>query len=147
LAIIISTSKDINSPKEIIWKIISDIDNDPNYWQGIRETRNLKKEGNTIERETIISFRQSKSQEIVTFERSNQITTSIIKGPIIGKKVLKLTEISDNKCSLAVNWDIQIQGIMRMFTPMVKKHILKGTIKAIDRIAKEGENRYNKTSV
>ncbi len=145
--VIISTSRTIYSPKEIIWTIISDLDSDPTYWQGIKEARNLRVDGNVIERETIISFQHSKSQEIITLEPSNQITINIINGPIIGKKVLRLTNVSDNESYLDVNWDIHLKGFIRVFTPMVKKHILAGTINAMERIAKEAEKRYKETKV
>jgi hypothetical protein len=54
---VILTSRDIDSSIDKLWDIISDVDKDPEFWYGTRSVKNIKKEGNIIERETIISFR------------------------------------------------------------------------------------------
>ena len=134
-------------PLEIIWQIVSEIDNDPHYWYGIKKVKNLTTDGNTIVRETVISFRNSRCEEVITLYPTNQILTQITKGPITGEKVLNITKISHVQCMLEVKWDIQIHGYMRLFSFAIKKHILKGTTNAIDRIAREGEKRYKKGSM
>ncbi|MBA2266798.1 MAG: hypothetical protein H0W19_00450 [Nitrosopumilus sp.] len=58
---LISTTRKINSSEELIWNIISDINKDPDFWYGIKAVKNIKTEGNTTERETIIAFRRSRS--------------------------------------------------------------------------------------
>ena len=37
----IKTSVTINSTQEKIWDIISDIDNEPKFWKGTKEVRNI----------------------------------------------------------------------------------------------------------
>ena len=140
----IKENKLLNSSKEIIWEIIADVDKDPNYWYGIRQVKNIRVNGNTIERETIISFRHSKCQEVITLEPPNIILTRIIDGPIIGTKQIKLQEISEHKCLLEVNWDIKTPGVMGLFNFIFKKHISTGTHRAIERIANEAEQRFSK---
>ncbi|KAF0868838.1 SRPBCC family protein [Candidatus Nitrosocosmicus sp. SS] len=135
----ISAFKIINANKQNIWKIISDVDNDPNYWYGIKKVKNLRKEQDFLERETIIAFRKSTCIETVKFKDNMQIDFKIIKGPIIGTKTLKLSKISDLSCKLEAIWDIKLQGPMSIFTFMVKRHILKGTKEALDRIAQSCE--------
>lgn len=130
-----STHKIINAKREKIWSIISDVDNDTEYWFGIKKIKNLRKEVNSLERETVIAFRKSKCIELVTFSEGNEINFNIIKDPIVGTKTLKILEISDRECKIEVNWDIRLQGLMRMFIFIVKKHILKGTQEALERIA------------
>lgn len=136
----------MNLPSDIVWQIISEIDCDPNYWYGIKRVKNLTAKGNIVVRETVISFRHSKCEEVITLEPPNRIVTQITKGPIIGKKVLTVTKISDGQCTLEVDWNIQVHGFMRLCVFMIKKHISKGTINAIDRIAKEGETRYQRAN-
>jgi ribosome-associated toxin RatA of RatAB toxin-antitoxin module len=132
---IILTSRDINAPTDELWNVISDIDKDPEYWHGTRSIKNIKKEGNIIERESTISFKDYKCKEMVTLNNKNQITIEIIEGPIIGKKTIKLEEINENKTRINIKWDIHIKGFMGLFTIFVKKHILKGTEEALSRIA------------
>ena len=141
---IIKEKKLLKSPKEIIWEIIADVDKDPNYWYGIKQTRKLRVNGNTIERETIISFRDSKCQEVITLEPPNTVLTRIINGPIIGTKLIKLQEISEHQCLLEVIWDVKARGLAGLLNFIIKKHISKGTRRAIERIANEAEKRSSK---
>ena len=136
---LISTSRKINSSDELIWSIISDIDKDPDFWHGIKAVKNIHREGNTIERETTISFRQSRCIELVTLTPLKQIVTVFREGPIVGTKRINLTRINAKECEIKVEWDIRMKGLMSLFTFFIKKHILKGTDDALERIAKKIE--------
>ena len=135
----ISTARKINSSDELVWNIISNIDKDPDYWYGIKAVKNIKKEGNTTERETIIAFRGSKCFELVTLIPHKQITIVIREGPIVGTKIINLTKLDTEKCEIKVDWDIHMKGLMSLFTFLIKKHILEGTDEALERIAKKVE--------
>lgn len=52
----------LNSPSDISWEIISEIDNDLNYWYGIKRVKNLTIKDNTIVRETVLSVRHSECE-------------------------------------------------------------------------------------
>ena len=136
---LISTTRKINSSDELIWSIVSDIDKDPDFWYGIKAVKNIKREANTTERETIIAFRNSKCLESVTLIPPKQITIAIREGPIVGTKIIKVTKIDTEKCEISVDWNINIKGLMSLFTFFIKKHILKGTDEALERIAKKVE--------
>ncbi len=136
---LISTARKIDSSDELIWSIISNIDKDPDFWHGIKAVKNIKREGNTTERETIIAFRNSKCLELVTLVPRKQITIVIIEGPIVGTKTIILTKIDTEKCEIKVDWDIHMKGLMSLFTFFIRKHILEGTDEALKRIAKKVE--------
>ena len=136
---LISTARKINSSDELVWSIISNIDKDPDFWYGIKAVKNIKREGNTTERETIIAFRDSKCLELVTLIPQKQITIVIREGPIVGTKIINLTKIDAEKCEIKVDWDVHMKGLMSLFTFLIKKHILKGTDEALERIAKKVE--------
>ncbi len=144
---IILTSKDIDAPIDKLWNVISDIDKDPEYRHGTRYIKNIKKEGNTIERESIISFKDYKCKEIVTLHNKNQITIEIVEGPLIGRKTITLEEINENKTRINVKCDIYMKGFMRLFTIFVKKHILKGTEEALSRIANKATEQKKEKEV
>ncbi len=59
-----------------------------------------------------------------------------MEGPIKGKKAITLTTIENNTTRINVEWDIKVNGIFGIFSGMIKKHILKGTEEALDRISK-----------
>jgi hypothetical protein len=144
---IILASRDINAPIDELWNVISDIDKDPKYWHGTRYIKNIKKEGNIIERESIISFKDYKCKEIVTLFNKNQITIQMVEGPIIGRKTIILEEINENKTRINVKWDIHMKGFMRLFSIFVKKHILKGTEEALSRIADKATEQKKEKEV
>jgi hypothetical protein len=140
---LISASRDVDSTTDSIWNVISDTDRDPEYWHGTKSVRNIKKEGNVIERETVIAFKESKCMEIVTLYDKDKITTEIVDGPIIGKRTITLEKIGENKSRIDAKWDIHMKGYMGLFSFFVKKHILKGTQEALARIADKTTEKQN----
>jgi hypothetical protein len=136
---LISTTRTIDSSDELIWSIISNIDEDPDFWHGIKAVKNIKREGNTTERETIIAFRHSKCLELITLTPRKQIKIVIREGPIDGTKTINLTKIDAEKCEIKVDWDIHMKGLMSLYTFIIIRHILAGTDEALNRIAKKVE--------
>ena len=135
---IILASRNIILPIDKVWQIISDVDKDPQYWHGTKSIKNIKKDGNTIERETTLSFRSKKCKEIIKLQSGNtyQIDIQIIGGPIIGKKTITLEKIDESNTKINAKWNIHLNGIAKCFTIFIKKHILKGTEEALERISK-----------
>lgn len=135
---IIETSIEINSASEKVWDLVSDIDNEPNYWKGTKEVKNISKKGNITNREIIIAFRDQKCQQEVTLYPKEKIEAVFTKGIISGSKSIKLIP-QGNQTLLQVIWDIQLTGLMGMFTGMIKKHIKNGTDLALQSIKEELE--------
>ena len=44
----IDASIEINAPVNKIWDIISDLDNEPKFWRGTKETRIVSRDGNVV---------------------------------------------------------------------------------------------------
>ena len=40
----IEVKVEINAPAEKVWAVVSDIDNEPKFWKGTKEVRNISKE-------------------------------------------------------------------------------------------------------
>jgi carbon monoxide dehydrogenase subunit G len=135
---IIETSIDINSTSEKVWEVVSDIDNEPKFWKGTKEVRNISKEGNVIIREIIIAFRDQKCQQKVTLYPKERIEAVFTKGIISGSKTITLISQGDQTL-LEAKWDIKLTGLMSMFTGMIKKHIKTGTDSALQSIKEELE--------
>ncbi len=134
----IEVSKEINAPVEKVWKIASDVDNEPKYWHGTKSVKNLNTAGNTITREVIIAFKNSKCMETVVLNPMKSIEVNITEGPLKGSKVITLNDIG-GKTKVDVVWDIKLSGMMSMFTGMVKGHIEQGTKDALERISEDAE--------
>jgi carbon monoxide dehydrogenase subunit G len=135
---VIETSIGINAPIEKVWDLVSDIDNEPKFWKGTKEVRNISKEGNVVNREIIIAFRDQKCQQEVTLYPKEKIVAVFTKGIIGGSKTVKLMS-KENQTLLEVKWDIKLTGIMGMFTGMIKKHIRSGTDLALQSIKEKLE--------
>ena len=135
----IKTSITINSSQEKIWGFISDIDNEPKFWKGTKEVKNISKDGNHISREITIAFRDQKCLQEVTIIPKESIKAVFTKGVIVGEKILTLKNMN-NSCELEAVWDVKLSGKMGMFTGIIKKHIKSGTEQALQEIKKEVEN-------
>ena len=134
----IQVSREIDAPLEKVWDIASDVDNEPKYWYGTKSVKNLNVEGNTITREVIIAFKDSKCMETVVLNPMKSIEVNITQGPMKGSKIITLSN-DGNKTKVDVIWDIKLSGMMSMFTGMVKGHIERGTKDALERIREEAE--------
>ena len=135
----IRTSVIINSTQEKIWDVISDIDNEPKFWKGTKEIRNISKDENHISREITIAFRDQKCLQEVTIVPKETIKAVFTEGVIVGEKILTLKKMN-NSCELEAIWNVKLSGMMGMFTGMIKKHIKSGTEQALQAIKKEVEN-------
>jgi ribosome-associated toxin RatA of RatAB toxin-antitoxin module len=135
--VLIHTSRDVKATLDSVWDVISDIDREPEFWHGTKSIKNINKTGNTIEREVVIAFRNSKCREIVKLDNKKSINIEIIQGPIRGRKTITLSTIKNNTTRIEVEWDIRLKGFYGIFTGMIKKHILKGSEEALERISEK----------
>jgi len=135
---VIEVSVQIDSPLDKVWDLISDIDNEPKFWKGTKETRNISKEGDLIKREITIAFRDQKCLQDVILYPKEKIEAMFTKGIIDGVKIIKLIP-QDGKTTVEAKWDIKLSGIMGMFTGMLKNHIKSGTEQALQNIKEELE--------
>jgi carbon monoxide dehydrogenase subunit G len=134
----INVSVEISAPIDKVWDIVSDIDNEPKFWKGTKEIRNISKNGDIINREVTIAFRDQKCMQEVKLHPKEKIETIFTKGIIDGTKIITLTT-KDGKTLLEAKWNIKLTGMMGMFTGMVKKHIESGTEQALQKIKEEAE--------
>ena len=90
-------SKEIHASLDEVWNLVSDIDREPEFWHGTKSVKNIRKEGNIVERETVIAFRNAVCKEIVTLDPKNSVKKKMIDGPITGTKDIKVTPLAANK--------------------------------------------------
>jgi len=135
----IDTSIEINASIDKVWSIISDLDAEPKFWKGTKETKIISQDGNVIIREIVIAFRDSKCMQKIILEPKERIHAEFIEGIIKGSKTLNLKS-KDGGSLLQANWDVKMSGLAGMFTGMIKKHIRSGTEQAIESIKKQAES-------
>jgi len=135
---LIDASIRIKAPIERVWSIVSDLDNEPKFWKGTKEIRNISKDETKITREVTIAFRDSKCMQEVLLYPQEKIEIKFTKGIIDGVKTIQLILI-ENETELEVSWDVKLSGMMGMFTGIVTKHIKSGTNQALESIKQEAE--------
>lgn len=128
----------INATVDKVWDIISDIDNEPKFWKGTKEVKNISKEGDKVFREVTIAFRDQKCMQEVTLYPKKKIEAKFTKGIINGEKVIKIIPNGDGTI-IQTTWDMKLSGMMGMFTGVIKKHIKSGTEQAMQSIKEEIE--------
>lgn len=135
---LIQAEVQINAPIEKVWDIVSDLDNEPKFWKGTKEVRNISKEGNKVNREITIAFKDKKCMQEITLFPKEKIEAVFTDGLIQGTKSVIITP-NDDSVNLEAIWDIKLSGMMGMFTGIVKKHIKSGTEQALQSIKEEAE--------
>ncbi len=136
---VIDVSTQIHATTDRVWDVISDIDNEPKFWKGTKEVRNLSRDGNIVTREITIAFRDQKCLQEVTIKPKKEIRAKFIKGIIDGEKTITISSGEDHTVLINVRWEIRLTGIMGAFTSMIKRHIHKGTEQAMQNIKQEIE--------
>ena len=134
----IEVTVEINATDDKVWEIISDIDNEPKFWKGTKNVKNISKNDNVIHREVTIAFRDQKCLQEVTLEPKRKIDAKFTKGIINGSKIMTIST-KENKTILVTSWDMKLTGIMGMFTGVIKNHIKSGTEQAMQSIKEEAE--------
>ena len=135
----IDVSVDINAPIDKVWDIISDLDNEPKFWKGTKETKIISRDDNIVTREIIIAFRDSRCMQTITIQPKEKIHAEFTKGIIKGSKTISL-DPKKVGCSLNAKWDIKMSGLAGMFTGMISKHVRSGTEQALKAIKQEVES-------
>ncbi len=135
----IEVEVEINATVDKVWDVVSDIDNEPKFWKGTKKIKNLSKEGNIVNREIIIAFRDQKCLQEVKLQPKEKIEAKFTKGVLGGEKIISLIP-KNEKTILRTVWDIKLTGMINMFTGMLKKHIKSGTEQAMQNIKEEIES-------
>lgn len=133
----IDESVAINAGRDRVWEIISDLDDEPRFWKGTKNVRNISNDNGRIVREITIAFRDQKCIQEVTIHPTTRIHAVFVKGIIQGAKTLTLD--GTGPVTLHVTWDVELGGMMKPFTGIIRGHIEGGTRKALQSIKKEAE--------
>ena len=129
---------EIKATIDKVWEVISDIDNEPEFWKGTKKVKTLSVEGDIIKREITIAFRDQKCLQEIQLKPKKEIKAKFTKGILEGTKIITLTPKND-KVIMETSWEIKLSGMMNMFTSMIKNHIKSGTEQAMKSIKKEIE--------
>ncbi len=137
----IEHSTEILASKDRVWDIISDLDNEGEYWYGTKDVRNISREGDTINREITQNFRNHRILQKVILHPKDSIEIHYLKGLTQGLKTLSIETIGENTQKLKAFWNVRFPGIYWIMSPFISSHIEKGTVNALQRIKNVCEGR------
>ncbi len=135
----IEESIEIQATQDRVWNIISDLENEGEYWYGTRDVRILSRNGNEIDREIAQNFRNHKIAQKVILRPKESVEIRYLKGLTEGVKVLSIESIGEDRQRLKAFWDVHFTGIYWLATFLVKRHTRNGTLHALERIKQTAE--------
>ena len=130
----------VAAPRERVWSVVSDIDNEPEYWHGTREVLNRSRAGNVTNRTIISNFMGTRIEQRVTLIPMESVVTEYVKGVTVGKKTVSIKP-SEGGFEVKAEWDVRFTGFVRLIAPYVRGHIVRGTENALVRIRDVAEGR------
>ena len=148
----IKASREISSPIDQVWNVVSDVDNETKYWSTFKTIKNINMTAinmtaNTTEREvTLVTgpLGETITHQFVTVNPEQFVVeTNITEGPVTGIRTLTLSPSSTNinATKIDVFWNVDMSGIPIFGRGFAKDGIMKTTEEALSNIAAELEVR------
>jgi ribosome-associated toxin RatA of RatAB toxin-antitoxin module len=135
----INGARVVDARVDRVWEVVSDIDRDVDYWNGLSSIRNLRKDGNVIEREVTVGFIGQTSSQRIELKPKELVELKMTRGPLRGSKDIRLTSLGDNKTRVDVSWNFEFSGVPEFARPFVRSQLERGTKEALAKIAQVAE--------
>ncbi len=142
--VIIDEGREVDASSDEVWDIVSDVDRDPEYWSGLASIRNIRREGNLIEREVVVGFMGRKGTQRIELVPKESIRLAMIDGPLRGSREIELIKLGGSKTKIRISWDIQFSEIPVFAQEFVRSRLEEGTREALDKIAKAAKGPRKK---
>jgi ribosome-associated toxin RatA of RatAB toxin-antitoxin module len=139
----INTNQVVAAPLDKVWDVVSDVDNDPKYFEQYRDIRNISKEGNKIEREVTVGFQNDKARQTIVLNPRKSVELTITHGPIQGTRITTLSQIDVGRTRIDVSWNFTPSDVPSIDHGMIKSEMTRLTKKALQKIADELEKKHD----
>jgi ribosome-associated toxin RatA of RatAB toxin-antitoxin module len=137
----IAEVRELHASVDEVWEIVSDVDRDPEYWSGLVSIRNIRKQGNLIEREVVVGFMGRKGTQRIELVPKESIQLTMIDGPLRGSREIRLVPLEAKRTKIEVSWNIQFSSIPDFAQGFVRARLEESTREALDKIAKAAQMR------
>ena len=132
----IAETREIDASVDEVWAIICDVDKDPEYWSGLTSIRNIRREGNVIEREVVVGFMGRKGTQRIELVPKKMVQLAMVDGPLIGSREIRLVQLGPGKTRIDVSWNIQFSKVPDFAQGFVRARLEESTVEALDKIAR-----------
>lgn len=135
----INATKIVNTSKDNVWNIISDVDKNSDYWP-ISIVKNINKSNNTVEREVTVPappFMNNKAYQIITIiPEQYTIIENQTQGAVTGVKTISLLQTGTdvNRTEISVNWNLDMSKIPGIGKGFAKDGINNSVEEALNKI-------------
>ena len=135
----INASKTVNASKEEVWKIISDLDNNPKYWP-ITVVDVISRSNSSLEREVTVPappFMDNKAfQTIEIIPEQYKVIENQTEGAVTGVKTISLNQegTDSNKTRINILWNLDLSNIPNIGQGFAKNGISNSVNEALDKI-------------
>jgi hypothetical protein len=104
-----SKSREARCGIDSVWEVVSDVDNDPRYYEGLNSIKNVSKNGNVIERQVVVGFLKHDGRQTVTLTPKKSVEVRMTKGPMTGTRTTSLARLGDSKTGIEIRWDVELR--------------------------------------
>lgn len=132
-------SRNIDTPLDRVWQIVSNVDKDPAYWSGLVSIRNIRKEENYVEREVVLGFMGRRGTQRIVLNPKKSVQLTLMTGPLRGSRITRLTSLEPKKTKVKILWDIEFSEVPEFAQGFVLSRLEASTHDALERIAKAAE--------
>ena len=139
----INSNQVVAAPLDKVWDVVSDVDNDPKYFEQYRDIRNISKEGNKIEREVTVGFQNDKARQTIVLNPRKSVELTITHGPIQGTRITTLSQIDVGRTRIDISWNFTPSDVPSIDHGMIKSEMTRLTKKALQKIADELEKKHD----
>jgi carbon monoxide dehydrogenase subunit G len=135
----INASKTVNASKEEVWKIISDLDNNPKYWP-ITVVDIVSRSNSSLERGVTVPappFMDNKAfQTIEIIPEQYKVIENQTEGAVTGVKTISLNQegTDSNKTRINILWNLDLSNIPNIGQGFAKNGISNSVNEALDKI-------------
>jgi len=116
-----------------VWGIVTDLVNEPQYWRGTKKVLSVERHGDYVTRDVVLAFRNSRAKERITLHDNRRLVVEFVDGPMRGTRVTEVEE-DGTWTRLTTTWDVRLRGGLAFLSPLIARHIRKGTEAAHRRI-------------
>lgn len=130
-----------NASPEIIWRIISNVQNMPKYWYLHRDVKVLEKAGSYLRVLINLALPRPFSREEALVRVSGQeliVIFNFIKGPLRGRHIIKV-----NDGNVVSTWSINTSLPLLIFKSWIIRHLRDTTINALTNLINDAVNLSN----
>ncbi|HJU13369.1 MAG TPA: SRPBCC family protein [Candidatus Nitrosotalea sp.] len=138
----LSSKISINAPLDRVWKIVSSIDDDPQYWDGISRVRNISVDRNVVVRDVFLGGENICRQTVIFFPNDG-IHVKWTKGPIRGTRDIILTGLGSTT-TVEIQMRYRLAGIVSLFSKNAAKYLQEEARTALQLIKEKAEGTLQK---